>query len=75
MFLLLCSDLALLFTFRNVPYKSQSTAVGIVTAASYVGTALAFGVSPYIITTFGWPVRYWESGSQILFISCVVISA
>jgi len=36
---------------------SQSTAVGIVTAASYGGTALAFGVSPYIIKEFGWPVR------------------
>lgn len=41
---------------RNVPYGSQSSAVGVVTAASYVGTALAFGVSPYIISTLGWPV-------------------
>ena len=41
---------------RNVPYANQSTAVGIVTAASYAGTALAFGISPYVISTLGWPV-------------------
>ena len=41
---------------RNVPYANQSTAVGIVTAASYAGTALAFGISPFIISTYGWPV-------------------
>ena len=42
---------------RNVPYANQSTAVGIVTAASYAGTALAFGISPYIITNYGWQVH------------------
>lgn len=43
---------------RTVPYANQSTAVGIVTAASYAGTALAFGVSPFIITEFGWPAVF-----------------
>lgn len=41
---------------RNVPADKQTTAVGIVTAASYAGTALAFGVSPLIISQLGWEV-------------------
>lgn len=41
---------------RNVPSDKQTTAVGIVTAASYAGTALAFGVSPLIISRLGWEV-------------------
>lgn len=41
---------------RNVPAGQQTTAVGIVTAASYAGTALAFGVSPLIISRLGWEV-------------------
>eukprot|EP00200_Dunaliella_tertiolecta_P010630 CAMPEP_0202374722 /NCGR_PEP_ID=MMETSP1127-20130417/5492_1 /ASSEMBLY_ACC=CAM_ASM_000462 /TAXON_ID=3047 /ORGANISM="Dunaliella tertiolecta, Strain CCMP1320" /LENGTH=767 /DNA_ID=CAMNT_0048971947 /DNA_START=858 /DNA_END=3162 /DNA_ORIENTATION=+ len=45
---------------RNVPPASQSTAVGVVTAASYAGTALAFGVSPYIISEFGWPWVFYS---------------
>ncbi|KAF5840808.1 major facilitator superfamily domain-containing protein [Dunaliella salina] len=49
---------------RNVPVASQSTAVGVVTAASYAGTALAFGVSPYIISEFGWPVGVSLGGSS-----------
>ena len=40
---------------QNVPYSYQSTAVGIATAASYAGTALAFGASPYISGQVGWP--------------------
>jgi sugar phosphate permease len=40
-----------------VPAERRSTAVGVVTAASYLGTALAFGLSPTIIDSFGWPVR------------------
>jgi len=39
---------------RNVPYERQSTAVGVITAASYAGTALAFGFSPALIARFGW---------------------
>ena len=49
---------------RNVPYGSQSTAVGIVTAASYCGTALAFGISPMIISNLGWHVRYVQQGRE-----------
>lgn len=41
---------------RCVPQERQSTAVGVVTAASYVGTALAFGLAPTIIEELGWPV-------------------
>jgi ACS family sodium-dependent inorganic phosphate cotransporter len=41
---------------RSVPADKQSTAVGIVTAASYGGTALAFGLAPTIIDELGWPV-------------------
>lgn len=40
----------------SVPVENQSTAVGVVTAASYVGTALAFGLAPTIIEDLGWPV-------------------
>lgn len=40
----------------SVPVESQSTAVGVVTAASYVGTALAFGLAPTLIEELGWPV-------------------
>jgi ACS family sodium-dependent inorganic phosphate cotransporter len=54
---------------RNVPYASQSSAVGVVTAASYVGTAIAFGVSPYIINMYGWPwVFYLFSASALLWL-------
>lgn len=42
---------------RSVPPEHQSTAVGVVTAASYAGTALAFGLAPLIIEDLGWPVR------------------
>lgn len=44
---------------RNVPVGAQSTAVGVVTAASYMGTALAFGVSPWLISTYGWPSVFY----------------
>lgn len=47
---------------RSVPGESQSTAVGIVTAASYAGTALAFGLSPAIIDNWGWPVSCCRQG-------------
>lgn len=54
---------------RNVPYANQSTAVGIVTAASYAGTALAFGVSPYIISSVGWEwVFHIFSGLALLWL-------
>ncbi|GLC40516.1 hypothetical protein PLESTB_000705400 [Pleodorina starrii] len=54
---------------RNVPVRSQTTAVGIVTAASYAGTALAFGISPLIISKFGWEwVFYAFSGLALLWL-------
>lgn len=54
---------------RNVPQQSQSSAVGIVTAASYIGTALAFGLAPMLIQRHGWPtVFYLFGGSALLWL-------
>ncbi|GIL53864.1 hypothetical protein Vafri_9379 [Volvox africanus] len=54
---------------RNVPVQNQTTAVGIVTAASYAGTALAFGISPLIISNFGWEwVFYSFAGLALLWL-------
>ena len=54
---------------RNVPTQLRSTAVGIITAASYAGTALAFGIAPTIITHLGWPwVFYLFGGSALLWL-------
>lgn len=51
---------------RNVPTDRQSTAVGVVTAASYAGTALAFGVSPALIGRLGWPAVFYLFGAMAL---------
>jgi ACS family sodium-dependent inorganic phosphate cotransporter len=52
-----------------VPVARCSTAVGIITAASYAGTALAFGISPYLISRFGWQsVFYLFGGSALLWL-------
>jgi ACS family sodium-dependent inorganic phosphate cotransporter len=52
-----------------VPVRNQTTAVGIVTAASYAGTALAFGVSPLLISRFGWQwVFYSFAGLALLWL-------
>ncbi|MEW5319083.1 MAG: hypothetical protein WDW38_010254 [Sanguina aurantia] len=51
---------------RNVPPGAQSTAVGVVTAASYMGTALAFGVSPWVISTYGWPFVFYTFAALAL---------
>jgi ACS family sodium-dependent inorganic phosphate cotransporter len=40
--------------------------VGVVTAASYAGTALAFGLSPLLITKFGWPAVFYLFGGAAL---------
>jgi MFS family permease len=54
---------------RNVPVSKRSTAVGIITAASYAGTALAFGLSPLMISRFGWQwVFYLFGGSALLWL-------
>ena len=39
---------------RAVPSAQQSTAVGAITAASYLGSLAAFSISPYLIRTFSW---------------------
>lgn len=46
-----------------VPAGFQSTAVAIVTAASYAGAALAAGVSPYIISVWSWPAVFYIFGA------------
>ncbi|KAG2453915.1 hypothetical protein HYH02_002118 [Chlamydomonas schloesseri] len=54
---------------RNVPAGNRTTAVGIVTAASYAGTALAFGVSPWIISNFGWEMVFYSfAGLAVLWL-------
>ncbi len=64
----LCTPLPLRAA-RNVPTQLRSTAVGIITAASYAGTALAFGIAPTIITHLGWPwVFYLFGGSALLWL-------
>ena len=56
---------------RSVPKASQSTAVGVVTAASYFGTAAAFASCPYLMTQGdgSWePVFYVFGGLGLLFL-------
>eukprot|EP00887_Chlorella_sp_A99_P007577 scaffold28.g7577.t1 len=53
----------------NVPPERRSTAVAVVTAASYAGTALAFGLAPTIIEELSWPwVFYLFGGSAALWL-------
>jgi ACS family sodium-dependent inorganic phosphate cotransporter len=40
--------------------------VGVVTAASYAGTALAFGISPHLISTYGWPTVFYGFSAMAL---------
>jgi ACS family sodium-dependent inorganic phosphate cotransporter len=51
---------------RNVPTSKRSTAVGVITAASYAGTALAFGLSPLLITKLGWQWVFYLFGGAAL---------
>lgn len=62
----LCYVAAFLPAARSVPVAYQSTAVGIVTAASYAGTALAFGISPLLISAHGWQWVYYAFGASAL---------
>lgn len=48
---------------RAVPPSRQSTAVGAVTAASYVGSLAAFSVCPYLISTRSWEAVFQLFGS------------
>lgn len=47
---------------RHVPPSAQSTSVGIATAASYAGTAVAFGTAPWLISSYGWPWVFYTFG-------------
>lgn len=49
-----------------MPTERQSTAVGVVTAASYGGTALAFGLSPSLISGMGWQAVFYLFGGLAL---------
>jgi ACS family sodium-dependent inorganic phosphate cotransporter len=51
----------------NVPRERQSTAVGFATAASYAGTAIAFGLAPVVIASRGWPDVFHLFGASALF--------
>jgi len=51
---------------RNVPPASQSSAVGLVTAASYAGASLAFLVVPPLIASAGWPAAFQAFGAAAL---------
>jgi len=48
---------------RAVPPSRQSTAVGAVTAASYLGSLAAFSICPYLITTRSWEAVFELFGS------------
>lgn len=51
---------------RIVPRSRQSTAVAVVTAASYAGSAIAAGVSPWIITHVSWQAVFYLFGASAL---------
>lgn len=51
---------------RIVPRARQSTAVAVVTAASYAGSATAAGVSPWIITHVSWQAVFYIFGASAL---------
>lgn len=50
----------------SVPRSFQSSAVAIVTAASYGGAALASGVAPLLIDASGWPSVFYVFGASAL---------
>ncbi|KAK3271060.1 hypothetical protein CYMTET_20569, partial [Cymbomonas tetramitiformis] len=51
---------------RHVPSDQQSTAVGITTAASYLGAAGAFLVTPLVIRTYDWQTAFQAFGALAL---------
>jgi len=56
---------------QGVPKSSQSTSVAVVTAASYVGTALAFGIVPTVIQSYGWEESFYLFGyAALLWLPC-----
>ena len=46
----------------SVPKGYQSTAVAVVTAASYAGVAVAAGAAPWIIEEYSWPFVFYVFG-------------
>ncbi|KAG5182827.1 major facilitator superfamily domain-containing protein [Tribonema minus] len=53
---------------EGVPPAKQSTVVGAVTAASYVGAALAFAASPTLARNYGWESIFYVFGGASLFL-------
>jgi ACS family sodium-dependent inorganic phosphate cotransporter len=49
-----------------VPTRHTSTAVAIVTAASYAGIAGAAGAAPWIIERYSWPMVFYSFGASAL---------
>lgn len=49
-----------------VPKSQQSSAVALVTAASYAGAGLAFLLVPGIVETYGWQVSFFGFGALAL---------
>jgi len=52
---------------RHVPVERQSTAVAVVTAASYAGAAVAFAATPPIVSAFGWRAAFYSFGGLMVF--------
>ena len=50
----------------SVPRSFQSSAVAIVTAASYGGAAFAAGIAPTILDKAGWPAVFYVFGASAL---------
>lgn len=51
---------------KLVPRSQQSTAVALVTAASYAGAGFAFLLVPGIVETYGWQVSFFGFGALAL---------
>lgn len=51
---------------KLVPRSQQSSAVALVTAASYAGAGLAFLLVPGIVETYGWQVSFFGFGALAL---------
>ncbi|CAK9043498.1 unnamed protein product [Durusdinium trenchii] len=51
---------------RLVPREKQSSAVALVTAASYAGAGLAFLLVPGLIQAYGWQVSFFGFGALAL---------
>lgn len=53
---------------KYVPVARRSVAVGVITAASYVGAVLAFALTPWLINSSGgWPSVFYVFGGLPIF--------